>query len=59
MSEVTGRIERKIALSAAEKRMTAGELRRFTAELDTAGVPDDTQVKASVAISGYLRKIEV
>jgi hypothetical protein len=54
-------VERKIeiALNAAEKKMTTGELREFVRALDESGVPDNVEVKAKVTMAGHLTRIEV
>jgi hypothetical protein len=46
-------VERKIeiALNAAEKKMTTGELREFVRALDESGVPDNVEVKAKVTMA--------
>jgi hypothetical protein len=58
MSETTGRVERKITMSAAGKRMTFRELRDFVQAAMQADVPDDTEIGARVSFSGHLNKIE-
>jgi hypothetical protein len=58
-SQPTGRIERKVALVATDKHMTAWELRQFVRALDEAHVPDETEVKGRTTMSGHINKIEV
>ena len=60
MTDTAGQVERRVALTAADKkRMTVGELRRFVEALTEAGVADDVAVKGRTAMSGHLSKIEV
>lgn len=59
MTETTGRIERKVALTAVDKHMTAGELRRFVEALNEARVPDAVPVQVQTKGLGRLHKIEV
>ena len=55
----TARIERKVALAAAGKRLTVGELRQFVDALNEARVPDGVPVQVRTTMSGHLNKIEV
>lgn len=59
MTDINGRIERKVALTAADKHLRAGELRQFVHALDEALVSDETEVKGRTTMSGHISKIEV